>query len=342
MVINENVSLKNYSTMRIGGLSKYLTVVGSVSELIEAVDFADKKNLDIIVIGQGSNVIWKDEGFEGLVIVNRIKSFKITSTTKNNTFLTIGGGEIWDEVVQKTVDLNLSGLEFLSLIPGTAGATPIQNVGAYGQDISKLLVSLEAYDLSTKQIVTINQSDCDFNYRTSRFNSVDKNRFIILKITLKLSKSSPKPPFYESLNKYLINNKIIDFTPRNIRQAVIAIRNSKLPDPQQIANCGSFFANPIIDQKLLQSLLATYPQLVHWPENNNQFKISAAWLIEQAGFKNYYDENSGFGTYDKQPLVIVNYHGQSAKDLAYFVNLVKDRVKSKFGIDLKQEPSWLP
>jgi len=342
MTIDENVSLKDYSTMRLGGFSRYLTTVSSVEDMMHAIEYAIEHSLTIIVIGEGSNVIWRDEGFQGLTIINRIKGFTLNTTTEDYTLVSVGAGEIWDEVVGKTVDLGLSGLEFLSLIPGTTGATPIQNVGAYGQEIAKLLVELKAYDLKTKKLVTINNTDCNFSYRSSRFNTNDQHRFIILEVQLKLSKQPPKPPFYDSLNQYLLNNHITDFTAQTIRQAVITIRQNKLPDPKKIANCGSFFSNPTISYNLFTDILANYPDIIYWPTNNNQIKLSAAWLIEQAGFKDYYHEKTGFGTYSQQPLVIVNYKGKKTKDLASFVSIIQQAVKQKFNVRLSQEPVLLP
>jgi len=341
MNIFHDVSLADFSTMRLGGTAANLVEIHDRSELSEAVAWAITNNAPPIMIGGGSNIIWKDEGFPGLIIVNKIKRFETFEEDEVNTYVTIGAGEIWDSAVERTVQLGLTGIEALSLIPGTTGATPVQNVGAYGQEISQTLATVEAYDLRTQKFVNIPAMDCDFAYRTSRFKTTDRGRFFITAITLHLMKGNPQPPFYPSVKTYLEENKL-QATPQTVRDAVIAIRSAKLPDPALVANNGSFFANPIVDQSTADFMLQDHPELPHWPASDGRVKLSAAWLIEQAGFKDYHDAETGMATWARQPLVFVNESAQSTNALLNFRQKVLAAVQTKFNITLTQEPELLP
>jgi UDP-N-acetylmuramate dehydrogenase len=218
----------------------------------------------------------------------------------------------------------------------------VQNVGAYGQEIADTLATVEAYDKQTKSFVNIPVMDCSFGYRTSRFKTTDKGRFFISAITLHLMRGLPEPPFYQPVAVYLAEHGIDRPTPQNIRDAVISIRSSKLPDPAVVANNGSFFANPIIPEDSLVQLEADFPGIPHWPAANGTVKIPAAWLIEQAGFKDYHDDATGMATWTKQPLVFVNEHARTTADLLTFKQKVIDTVQAKFNITLQQEPELLP
>ncbi len=340
MNIQRGVSLKDYSTMRLGGVAEYLVEVKTPEELVEALKWADENSQKTIIIGSGSNIIWQDEGFKGLVIVNHIRDFKKIAEDGDSAIYLIGSGEEWDDVVKKLVAEGLSGVESLSLIPGLAGATPVQNVGAYGQEIKDTLVDVEAYDTVSKKFVTIANKDCGFDYRTSRFKTTDKGRFFITHITLKLSKSKPKPPFYQSLQDYLDKHNITTFDVPTIRDAVIAIRTAKMPDWHTVANNGSFFANPIISKDQFESLRQKFPDINGWPYGE-QVKIAAGWLIEKAGMKGMHDEETGMATWDKQALVLVNEKAHSTEDLLKFRQKIIDRVEDMFGIRLEQEPELI-
>jgi UDP-N-acetylmuramate dehydrogenase len=329
--------------MGLGGVATYLTEAQDRPEIRQAVDWAKNNgNLPIIMIGHGSNIIWRDEGFNGLIIINKIQFYQTFNEDDENLYVTAGSGEIWDTVVERTVQHGLTGIEALSLIPGTAGATPLQNVGAYGQEISNVLVSVEAYDRQTDEFVNIPASDCGFGYRMSRFKTVDKDRFFISGITLHLTKGKMKPPFYSSLQKYLDAYGITDYSPVNIRKAVIDIRSHKLPDPAQVHNCGSFFANPILKEEDFTYIYENFPGVPHWPAGTGEIKIPAAWLIEQTGFKDYHDSETGMGTWPKHPLVLVNESAISTASLVAFRQKIIDAVHAKFGITLVQEPVMLP
>lgn len=341
--LKENVSLKKYSTMRLGGNARYLCEVQDYHDISRIIDWADEKQLPVVMIGGGSNIIWKDEGFPGVVIVNKIPGYEVQDQGEQQ-FLIIGAGEVWDEVVERSVQNGLSGIEQLSLIPGTAGATPIQNVGAYGREIAESLVCVQAYDRTEKKMVVIPKSDCGFSYRSSRFKTSDKGRFFITSLTLSLTKKQPMPPFYTSLSVYLDQHGIAqkDVTSAILREAVIAIRSSKLPDPKEVANCGSFFHNPIIPLLQLDEIRSKYPGIVYWAVGDDLAKISGGWLLEQLGLKGYHEPNTGMAIWDKQALVFVNEKATSTAQLLAFRDAVLKAVKEKFDIDLVQEPELLP
>ncbi len=342
MYIQDNVPLQAYSTMRLGGKAAYLSEVNEHDEVNKLVAWAKERQLPILMIGDGSNIVWRDEGFPGLVLVNRLMRFETNSPDENTLYLTVGGGENWDSVVERAVSMGFNGIAELSLIPGTAGATPVQNVGAYGREISENLVTLEAYDLQAGQFINLPASDCGFGYRTSRFKTTDKGRFLITAISLMLTKDPPRPPFYDTVQQYFNEHSIENPTPKDIREAVLAIRSAKLPDVATVANNGSFFGNPVIDQAQFSQILANFPQIKYWHSDDNKVKLSAAWMIEQAGFKEAHDPETGMATWPGQSLVLVNEHAGSTADLLKFKQKIMDAVQAKFGITLQQEPELLP
>lgn len=328
--------------MRLGGSAAYLVEVASRQELTTALTWANEQAAPIIMIGGGSNIIWRDEGFQGLVIVNKIMGYQDFDEDGTNHYVTIGAGENWDGIVARTVASGLTGIEALSLIPGTAGATPVQNVGAYGQEISETLMSVEVYDTAIQQFINMPAVDCSFGYRTSRFKTTDKGRFYITGLTLHLTKGNPEPPFYGGVQKYFDGHHISNVTPQVLRDAVVDIRSHKLPDPAKVANNGSFFANPIVPEGVLAQISATHEDVPHWPVSEGKIKLSAAWLIEQAGFKGANDPETGMATWPAQPLVLVNVGAKSTADLLKFKQKILDAVKAEFNITLEQEPELLP
>lgn len=344
MIVNitENVSLASHSTMRLGGPARYLAEARSDEEVQDLVSWAKSKKLKIIMIGHGSNIVWRDEGFDGLVIVNQIAGREILSQDEASATIKLGGGEVWDEAVAWTVRQGLSGLEFLSLIPGTVGAAPVQNIGAYGAELSTSLKSVGVYDTQENCFESILKDGCNFSYRNSRFKSTDRGRYMILNVVLKLKKTNPQPPFYESLQTYFDEHQINDYTPSAVREAVIAIRSAKLPDPKQVANNGSFFTNPIISTTKFESLKSKFPDIKGWPAGDNKIKVAAGWLVEKAGFRGVHDEQTGMSTWDKQALVLVNEHARTTKDLLEFRQKIIFKVDELFDIVLEQEPELLP
>lgn len=340
MFMQENIALSGYSTMRLGGTAAFLTEVSSIAELQEAWQWAKNKDLPIIVVGEGSNIVWRDEGFLGLVIANRILGYELNPFDENTASLTVGSGENWNSVVERSVKQGYYTLAPLSLIPGTVGAVPVQNVGAYGQEISNCLMTLQALDTATGQLTTLRASDCVFGYRTSRFKTTDRGKYIITATTLSVSKLPLQPPYYESLGQYFLAHGITTPSSEDVRQAVNAIRSEKLPDIKTVANNGSFFANPILPGDQLTQLLDY--GVKYWHLDDGSVKLSAAWLIENAGFKDVHDAETGMAIWPNQPLVLVNEHAKSTADLLKFKAKIVATVQNKFGVTLVQEPELLP
>lgn len=338
MNLQEHIDLKNYTTMQIGGTARYFMKLDAVNDIEKIANFIEEKSLSHYVLGGGSNTIFSDKGFDGLVIFNQLLGFVITDESDKHCTLKIGAGENWDEVVARTVEMNLSGIEALSAIPGTAGATPVQNVGAYGQEIADVLVSLDAYDFKNKEMITMSHADCKFSYRDSIFKSTDKNRYLITSISLRLNKTHLKPPFYSSLQKHFDNNQIEEHFPANIRAAVVDVRKSKLPSPDLIANSGSFFKNPIVDPEFFEQFLISHPEAPHFDVEDG-VKIPAGWLIEEAGLKGI--KSGHFSTYNLNSLVITNDGKGSFPELIEFVKYIQSEIEQKFSISIEPEPNLL-
>jgi UDP-N-acetylmuramate dehydrogenase len=351
MNILEQVPLSGHSTMRLGGPARYLADVTSHNDITEAVAWATDKQVPVMMIGSGSNIIWGDEGFAGLVLVNKLVGFEVQDLDTDSAYLTVGGGENWDSVVQRAVEHGLSGIELLSRIPGTAGAAPVQNIGAYGAQLSNVLVTLEAYDLQAKQFVTLMASDCAFGYRTSRFKTTDKGKFFITAITMRLERKVAQPPYYRDIQAYIEKNKVTDITLPRLREIVAHIREKKLPDPSVIPNTGSFFQNPIITKEQFQEIATAHPEIEQaplgwsqpprWFLDDGQVKLAAGWLVEQAGFKAFEDKETGMATWPYQNLVLTNKGAHSTADLLKFKQKIVDAVQQKFGITLVQEPEFI-
>lgn len=336
MDIHTNIPLKNHTTMQLGGPARFMADVHSTEELQQLHTNAEAHHLPFLILGGGSNIIARDEGYDGLVVRIRIPGFEIVGDDPSSTTIKIGAGENWDSVVERTVAMNLSGIEAMSAIPGTAGATPVQNVGAYGQEIADTLVSLEALDVQTNIPVTLTNEDCRFGYRDSIFKGLQAGQYIITSITLKLSKNYPHPPFYESLQAYLDEHHITQYTVQTIRDAVIAIRSEKLPDPRVLANTGSFFKNAIVERWLVDELKAQYPDLRAYEMDGGRFKIPTGWLIDKAGLKGA--QLHGMRVYEKNALVLVNDSAQGYADLAAARDEIIGKIRDTFRIVIEQEP----
>lgn len=336
MDIHTNIPLKNYTTMRLGGNARFMTDVRTPEEIVDICHNAAAQNLPVFILGGGSNIIVRDEGFNGIVVRNRIPGFEIVADEPGQVLVKIGAGENWDDVVKRTVDMNLSGIEAMSAIPGTAGAAPVQNVGAYGQEIADTLVSLEAYDIPADKFVTLQAADCGFSYRHSIFRGNAAGRYVITSITLRLYKTAPTPPFYAAVQNYLDEHAITLYTPQVIRDAVIAIRKDKLPDPTHTPNTGSFFKNAIVEDWQLADLKKEYPDIPTYDMSDGRFKVPTGWLIEQTGLKG--KTLHGMRVHDKNALVLINESATSYADLAAAREEIKGAVRDKFRITIEQEP----
>ncbi|MBC7512469.1 UDP-N-acetylmuramate dehydrogenase [Candidatus Saccharibacteria bacterium] len=336
MDVRTNIPLKNYLTMKLGGPARFMTTATTAEELATACRNAVKQSIPFFILGGGSNVIARDEGFNGIVIRNRILGFDVMSDDASSTTIKIGAGENWDETVKKTVEMGLSGIEAMSAIPGTVGASPIQNIGAYGQEIADTLVSLEAYDSKEDRFILLHNADCGFAYRHSMFRGTQTGRYGITSVTIKLYKASPQPPFYAALQAYLDEHTITLFTPSIIRDAVTAIRTEKLPDPKILPNAGSFFKNAIIDDWQLTDLKQNWPTIPTYELGDKKLKVPTGWLIEQTGLKG--TVLHGMKVHDKNALVLINESATSYADLAAARTEIMAKVRDTFRIQIEQEP----
>ncbi len=333
--LQEHVDLAELTTFKIGGTARYFVQITSAQQLPEIFEWLSQKSLPYFILSGGSNTIFGDGEFEGLVIKINIQGFEVIKEDGSSATLKVGAGENWDNVVARTVDMKLSGIEALSLIPGLAGTAPVQNIGAYGQEIMNVTSSVEVFDTHTTQLSELSNAQCEFSYRDSIFKSSQKGRYIITAITLQLSKAAPQMPNYPDVTKYFAENKVAQPTLEQIREAIIAIRTHKLPDPAKIPNAGSFFKNPIVSPEVLEPLQAKFPDIKSFPFGH-QHKLSAGWLIEHVQLKGY---KQGHVQVDpSHALVLENTGGASQKELQELVATVQQAVQTKFGIHLDPEP----
>lgn len=334
MNIIENYPLLKLNTFGIDVKAKYFTSINTINELIEVTKTNVFKDLELLILGGGSNILFTKD-FDGLVILNNIKGKEIIDQNQQSIFLKIGAGENWHELVMYCVDNGWGGIENLSLIPGNTGTAPMQNIGAYGVEIKETFIELEALEISSGKIVKFNNSDCEFGYRESVFKNKMKNQYIILNITLELKKNPVLNINYGDVKAILESQNIKNPGIKEVSNAIISIRQSKLPDPKKIGNSGSFFKNPIVSLNQLELIKKKYPNVVNYEINENEFKIAAGWLIERAGWKGKKFNN--YGIHEKQALVLVNYGLANGMEIFELSEKIILDIKDKFGIKLERE-----
>ena len=334
MNIIENYPLLKLNTFGVDVKAKYFTSINTINELIEVTKTNVFKDLELLILGGGSNILFTKD-FDGLVILNNIKGKEIIDQNQQSIFLKIGAGENWHELVMYCVDNGWGGIENLSLIPGNTGTAPMQNIGAYGVEIKETFIELEALEISSGKIVKFNNSDCEFGYRESVFKNKMKNQYIILNITLELKKNPVLNINYGDVKAILESQNIKNPAIKEVSNAIISIRQSKLPDPKKIGNSGSFFKNPIVSLNLLELIKKKYPNVVNYEINENEFKIAAGWLIERAGWKGKKFNN--YGIHEKQALVLVNYGLANGMEIFELSEKIILDIKDKFGIKLERE-----
>ena len=334
MNIIANYPLLKLNTFGVDVKAKYFVSINTVNELIELTKTEVFKDLQLLILGGGSNILFTKD-FDGLVILNNIKGKEIIDQTQESIFLKIGAGENWHELVMYTVDNKWGGIENLSLIPGNTGTAPMQNIGAYGVEIKETFVELEALEISSGKIVKFNNSDCEFGYRESVFKNKMKNQYIIVNITLELKKNPVLNINYGDVKAILESQNINNPSIKQVSDAIISIRQSKLPDPKIIGNSGSFFKNPIVSLNQLELIKKKYPNVVNYKINENEFKIAAGWMIERAGWKGKKFNN--YGVHEKQALVLVNYGLANGMEIFNLSEEIILDIKDKFGIKLERE-----
>jgi UDP-N-acetylmuramate dehydrogenase len=331
--IQENVSLKNFNTFGVEANARYFVEINHKDELAELFLDPQWKQTKTLVLGGGSNLLLLNN-FDGLVIRINIRGIE-HRISHNDVFVEAGAGEVWNDLVNFCVIRNYAGLENLSLIPGSVGASPIQNIGAYGVELKDVFCTCEAFELATGTFKTFTKADCRFDYRESIFKSVLKGQYIIVSVKFHLSLIPNFNLKYGAIEQELAHRGITKPTIKDVSQVVAHIRVSKLPDPSTIGNAGSFFKNPIISADIFKQLQSKFPEIVSYPAANNEVKLAAGWLIEQCGWKGKVVGNTG--TWKNQALVLVNHGGATGEEVYTFSSQIIDTVYTKFGVTLHRE-----
>jgi UDP-N-acetylmuramate dehydrogenase len=336
MQVQQNYPLKKYNTFGIDAIAKYFATFSSGEDLNHLIELKNQEQK--MILGGGSNILFT-KNYDGLVLKNEITGIDIIKEENDYVFIKVGAGVLWHSFVMYCVQNNYGGVENLSLIPGNVGASPMQNIGAYGVEVKDVFYALEAFHLQEKIIQKFYAGDCEFGYRESVFKKKYKDQFAILNVTCRLTKNPVFNISYGAIEKELEKMKVEKLSIRAISEAVIKIRTSKLPDPALIGNAGSFFKNPVIKKEEFLKLESHGMEIPFYKINEENYKIPAGWLIEQCGWKGY--KKGDCGCYDKQALVLVNYGGASGKEIYNLSEEIKISVKEKFDIELEREVNIL-
>jgi len=334
MTIKRNVSLKPFNTFGILAIAEYYTRIEKIADLKTLLTTPTYQQASKIILGGGSNVLFTQD-FKGLLLHNALKGIEKIKETVEHVWVKAYSGEVWHDLVLYCVEHNWGGIENLSLIPGSVGAAPIQNIGAYGVELKDIFSELEAFDLKTGEIHSFNTNDCEFDYRESIFKKAFKGHYFVLSVTLKLDKIPQYKLDYGVIRQQLETMKVDVLTIKEVSNAICIIRQKKLPNPKNIGNAGSFFKNPIVSQSFFESLLKQYPTIPHYRIGTQTVKIPAGWLIEKCGWKG--KKIGQTGAYKNQALVLVNYGSATGKEIAILANEIQNSVNEKFNIQLNQE-----
>jgi len=334
MTIQQNVSLKPYNTFGFEVTANFFVEIQSIEELKNILRDTDYQSVDKLFLGGGSNILLT-KNYEGLVVKINLKG--INKVFENNAQIHIqaGAGEVWHELVMYCVENQYAGMENLSLIPGTVGAAPMQNIGAYGVEIKDIFEELQALNLETLEIETFKLNDCHFGYRESIFKHQFKGKYVITSVTFKLNKEPVFKVAYGDIQKTLEEMKVTELSIKAISDAVVSIRKSKLPDPADIGNSGSFFKNPEIPKVQYDDLKVKFENIRSYPINETTVKVPAGWLIEQAGWKGFRDGQ--IGVHARQALVLVNYGGGTGEQIKALSTKIQASILEEFGISLSTE-----
>ena len=332
----QNISLKAFNTFGIDVSARQFITCTSIQELSEIL-FINKGN-PLLILGGGSNMLFTKD-FNGTVIKNEIKGISIVKEDDQHIYIKAGGGEVWQDFVTYCVDHNYGGIENLSLIPGTVGASPIQNIGAYGVEIKDTFHELTAYHIEDNKLLTFNKEECKFGYRDSIFKNEYKNKLFIVDVTFRLDKHPIFKTSYGDIEAKIKEQHIEVLNVKAISDIICDIRKSKLPDPAVVGNAGSFFKNPVVDKAVSNAILANYPTAPHFKVDDLHDKIPAAWLIEQCGWKGKSDGE--VGCHAKQPLVLINLGKADGQSIYNLSQKIMDSVKKKFGVALEREVNIL-
>lgn len=335
--LKKKVPLAEKTTFKVGGAAEYYCEVDNEEALVKAVSFAKKQKLPIFILGGGSNVLLSDKGIKGLVIKFTGRGIRIVKESDSSVILEVQAGEVWDDLVKYTVKKKLQGVECLSGIPGTVGAAPVQNIGAYGQEMKDVFRKLTAFDRKRDKVVVFFRDDCQFGYRDSIFKkNKHKGRYIIMSVFIVLNKGKKANITYNNLINYLKRKKITNPSIADARTAVLVLRKLKLEDPNNRYNAGSFFKNPIVDTKTFKLLKVRNSNMPFFELKNGKYKLFAGWLIERAGWKGKKYGNASVSK--KNALVIVNPEGKaSSEEINQLSNKIIEDIKMKYGVELQPE-----
>jgi UDP-N-acetylmuramate dehydrogenase len=334
MKILTNQPLKNYCTFGIDVKAKLFVDIDSVDDINELFCSKEFINEPKIILGGGSNLLFTKD-FDGLICKISISGISLVEEDDQNVFIEAGAGVLWDNLVNYAVKNNYGGIENLILIPGTVGAAPIQNIGAYGQELAETFHSLSGILIETGELKTFAKDECRFAYRESIFKNKLKDKFFITSIRLKLNKNPKTQLSYQEVKNKIENQNIINPTIKDVSRLIAKIRRAKLPDPKELKNAGSFFKNPVLSVEKYKNISETYPDLKCYPVDDDNVKIPAAWLIEKCELKG--KRNGNVGTHINQPLVIVNYGGATGKEVWDFAAMIKKNVDEMFDVQLEYE-----
>lgn len=330
MDISSDVQLQGFNTFRVRGTARYLSCLSDPEAFIQT----SAPSPNILILGGGSNVLFTQD-FDGWLVLNQLKGISVVHEDADHVYVKAGAGENWHGFVQYCIERNWAGLENLSLIPGCVGASPMQNIGAYGVEVEQVFWSLEALHIKDKSVHTFTKADCAFGYRESVFKNKFKGQFLITSVTFRLNKIPQFHISYGAIQQELERMGIVDLSIRAIADAVITIRRSKLPDPKQTGNAGSFFKNPEINKAQYEALKTRFPDIVGYLLPNDRVKLAAGWLIEQCGWKGFREQDAG--CHDKQALVLVNYGHATGKQLFDLSTRILESVYDRFAVNLERE-----
>jgi len=334
MLIKTDFCLQPFNTFHVKVFARRLSIIGFPVDLEELYEEGALKENNILILGEGSNILFTKH-YEGLVLLNQIRRMEVKTENEDWVYLKVNSGENWPALVDYTVDQGWGGLENLSLIPGTVGAAPVQNIGAYGVELKDILVDVEAFDFKTGKTEVFSNAECGFGYRNSIFKTKYKGRYFILSVLLKLSKKPNLNLEYAPLKKKFENRDPGSISVKEVSDAVKEIRLSKLPDPAKLGNAGSFFKNPLVSFAKIEELVAEYPEIPFYKVDEENYKVAAGWLIEKAGWKG--KRIGDAGVHKKQALVLVNYGSVTGEEIFKLSQQVQSSVNSKFGVDLECE-----
>jgi UDP-N-acetylmuramate dehydrogenase len=336
-MLRNDISLKPFNTFGIDVNANRFATFSSIEEL-NSILSQREANEPLLILGGGSNLLLTKD-FNGLVLKNEIIGFNLIEETDTEVIVEAGAGEVWHQFVMNCIENGYAGLENLSLIPGSVGASPMQNIGAYGVEIKDNFEYLDAFEISTGKIKRFSKEDCAFGYRESVFKNIYKDQFVICKVAFRLSKNPKINTSYGAIESELQKMGISEPTIRDVSNAVIAIRQSKLPDPAVLGNAGSFFKNPVVDESLVEKIKATNPDVPNYPAESGKRKLAAGWLIETSDWKGKVVETCG--VHKLQALVLVNYGGSTGKQVYDLSTAIIEDVYEKFGVRLEREVNIL-